>query len=327
MVLVLPASAQWRRVEPQQQPQPPPPVAQPPKHEPQPPQPEQGVTFRTGTADVRVDVQAGDKHRLITDLTRADFLVFDEGVQQPIQYFGRESEPLDLMLLLDESGSMRHFLEQIAAAARDALMVLHPGDRAALMLFGRRADLRQELTADFTIIERGLREAAKPQDLGSGTQINPSIIAAAGYLSKNAGNGRRAVLILTDDEALHYKSPDEDAIRALLVADTVLNGIIVGKGKRPEQPKPGVYVNPDFTPADVFKIAEQTGGESVKAQHAGISFRDMIERIRTRYSIQYRAPQSAAAGSFRHIRVELSSAARQRYPNAWVRARSGYIVK
>jgi hypothetical protein len=107
----------------------------------------------------------------------------------------------------------------------------------------------------------------------------------------------------------------------------VLNAIVVGKGDRPKPPKPGEYVNPDFTPADVFHIADETGGEAVRSQRADTSFREMMESIRTRYSIQYRAPESAVAGTFRKIRVELSPEARKRYPHAWVRARSGYIVK
>ncbi len=310
--MLLGAFPQWRRAEPPKQP---------------PQQQEPGVVFRTGTAWVRLDVQVGVKDRLVTDLKKEDFAVYDENVPQPIGYFGRESEQLDLVLLLDVSGSMRRYLEQIAVVGRNALAQLHPGDRSAVMLFGRRSEIRETLTGDASAIERALKDATQPQDLGSGTQINPAIIAAAEYMRGSAGQGRRAALILTDNQALHYRTPDEDAIRALLGADTVLNAIVVGRGERPQKPKPGQYTNPDFTPADVWHIAEETGGEAVKAEHAGASFREMIERIRTRYSIQYHAPESAAAGTFRRVRVELSPEARRRYPKAWIRARSGYFVK
>jgi hypothetical protein len=84
-------------------------------------------------------------------------------------------------------------------------------------------------------------------------------------------------------------------------------------------------LNPDFTPPDVFTIAEQTGGEAVKADQAGEAFSRMIERIRTRYSIHYNMPNSGVPG-YRRITVELTPSAKLRYPRAEVRARKGYRV-
>ena len=51
----------------------------------------------------------------------------------------------------------------------------------------------------------------------------------------------------------------------------------------------------------------------------------MLERIRSRYNLLYPAP-AAQPGTFRRIQVELSPAARAKYPNASVRFRSGYYV-
>jgi hypothetical protein len=150
---------------------------------------------------------------------------------------------------------------------------------------------------------------------------------AVKYVDSAAGEtGRRAILILTDNEGLNYKRPDEEVIRALGAANIVLNAIVVGRGKRPEV-RPGVtYRNPDFTPPDVFKVSEETGGEAVKADKAGAAFARMIERIRTRYAIHYNMPATATRG-FRHVRVELTAAAKMRYPTAEVRARKGYYVR
>ncbi len=126
---------------------------------------------------------------------------------------------------------------------------------------------------------------------------------------------------------MDYQMPDEKAIAALLDADTVLNAIVVGRGE-PSKPLPlGEYVNPDFTISDVFHIAAETGGDAVKASRPDVSFRDMMESMRTRYSIQYAAPADAAPGSLRHLRVELAAGARTRHPHASIRARSAYVVK
>jgi hypothetical protein len=110
-------------------------------------------------------------------------------------------------------------------------------------------------------------------------------------------------------------------------SDAVVNGIIVGKAERPERGvSGGTYRNPDFTTPDIFLIAEQTGGEAIKADKAGRAFSTMIERIRSRYSLHYNVPSGAVAGSFRKVEVKLTPEARQRYPRAELRHRPGYKV-
>jgi hypothetical protein len=134
--------------------------------------------------------------------------------------------------------------------------------------------------------------------------------------------------MLSDNMGLNYQSPDPPVIASLNDADTVLNGIIVGKAQRPDRNvSGGTYKNPDFTTPDIFYLAEQTGGEAVKADKAGKAFTTMIERIRMRYSLHYHTPASAAAGGFRRVEVKLTEAARQRYPRAELRHRQGYRVR
>jgi len=115
-------------------------------------------------------------------------------------------------------------------------------------------------------------------------------------------------------------------LRALWSSDVVFNAIVTGRGYRPPPPPAGKAVNPDFTPADVFVLAERTGGEVARAEQAGEAFRDMLERIRSRYSLHYRLPADARPGSFRAVRVELAGSARRRHPKAQVRVRQGYYV-
>jgi VWFA-related protein len=281
--------------------------------------------FRAGVALVKVDAQVTDKNgRAIAGLAQDDFQVFDEGQPQAIAHFGRESEPLDLLLLLDVSGSMRRFLEEMAANARAALAQLHEGDRVGVMFFARRQETKQPLTDAIASAEAAIRDAAKKQDLGAGTTINESVIAAAKYLRGEPQKGRRAVLIVTDNEGLNYQTPDELVLRELYGADAVLNALVSGGGRR-KDPLAGRDTNPDFTPPDVFKLAEQTGGEAVESRRAKEAFHAMIDRIRSRYSLQYHAPD-AQPGAFRRVRVELTAAARKRYPDAMVKARAGYYA-
>ena len=281
--------------------------------------------FRTGVFYVRVDAQVVDGKRLVAALDKDDFVVWDEDEPQRIAYFGRESEPLWVLLLIDVSGSMKHYLDGMAGVARRALAGLGQADHVAVMFFGRETRIAQGFTAEKENAAPAIGEAIRERGVGAGTAINPAILDAARYVRENVANqpGRRAIVILTDNEGLNYQVTDEMTLAALNAADIVFNAIVTPKSKPPEK-RPG-YTNPDFSPADVFKLARETGGEVLRADRAGESFREMLERIRTRYSLHYRAPEGTA-GQVRRIRVDLRPDTRKRYPRAQVRARSGYAV-
>jgi VWFA-related protein len=283
--------------------------------------------FRAGVSLVRVDVQVVEGKRILNDLTKDDFLILDEGKPQEIVYFGHEAEPLSVLLLLDVSGSMHRRLEEMAAASRQALQSLKPGDEVGVMLFSRRTAVRQDFTPNFAEVSKQISEAVHEQSLGSGTRINAAVLDAAAYARRQLEGkpGRRAIVILTDNSGLNYQIPNENVVQALYEADTVFNAIVVGKAKPPEPPKRGAYVNPDFTPSDVFLLARETGGEVLRAEKAGEPFREMMERIRTRYSLHYRPPEGPP-GSFRRIEVELTPPARKAHPRAEIKARSGYYI-
>lgn len=283
--------------------------------------------FRTGVSDVHVDVQVINDKKVVRDLTVNDFTVSDEGQPQKIVYFGHEAEPVSLVILLDISGSMQPWIERISATAREALGYLRPGDRVAILVFGKRMEVHQDFSDNLAESARQIASAVRDHDVGAGTAINVAVSDAADYIRKKARpEGRRAILVLTDNLSLSDRFPDERVVKALYRADTVLNAMVVGRGIRPAAPKPGVYQNPDFTPADVFKLAEETGGDAIKADHPEITFAEMIERIRTRYSLSYHAP-GGRPGWFRRVTVRLTGEGYKKYPWADVRARRGYYVE
>jgi VWFA-related protein len=274
-----------------------------------------------------VDVQVTDGDKVIKDLTKDDFAVSDEGQPQPIVSFSHGDEPVTLILLLDISGSMQKYIDDIAMEAREALEHLRPGDRVAIMVFAKGTAVAQGFSDNLAETARNIGSAVKNWDVGSSTQINSSVVSAAHYMEKHAGpGGRRAILILTDNLSMSYQLTDRQVVRELDKADTVFNAIITGRAIRPLPLEPGKPANPDLTPANVYELAEKTGGEWVKAENAGDSFKEMIERIRSRYMLAYHEPPSQP-GNFRHITVTLGDAARKRYPAAELHSRSGYYAE
>jgi len=282
--------------------------------------------FQAGVADVQVNTQVLVKDRAVDSLTREDFEVFDNQQPRPLLAFSRERAPLTLLLLLDLSGSMNKYLEQLNRASGAALAQLRPGDTVGVMVFSRAARPTLPFTADRAAAVQGLRDAVRERDLGSGTLINPAILAAAAHLRAQAPPGStRAVVIVTDNLGLNYQSPDAAAVRALHDANTVLHAIVVGQGRRPNGTR-SRFANPDFSPANVFHIAEETGGDALRADRVDEVFPRLIDRIRSRYQLVYRAPEGTP-GEFREIRVSLTPAARVRFPGAEIRSRRGYFVQ
>ena len=283
--------------------------------------------FKAGVSDVRLDVQASQGKDLIKDLGKDDFVVTDEGQPQSIVSFSHGEEPLNLILLLDISGSMQGYIEEISKTARAALGHLRAGDRVAIMVFAKKSEVHQDFSDNLAETARQIGNAVHDHDVGVTTQINSAVVDAARYMQEHADpTGRHAILILTDNLSTSYQLTDGQVIRELNKADTVFNAIVTGRAIRPKPPTPGMFPNPDFTPANVFHLAEETGGEWVKVGHADETFNEMIERIRSRYMLVYHAP-TATSGSFRHISVSLSEAAKKKYPEAELRARSGYYAQ
>ena len=276
---------------------------------------------------MRVDVQVAEGKNLIKNLTRDDFVVTDEGQPQTLVSFSHGDEMLNLILLLDISGSMQKHIQEVAQTARNSLAHLRPGDRVAIMVFAKRSAVHQDFSDNLAETARQIASAVENKDVGITTQINAAVVDAARYMQEHADPaGRRAILILTDNLSMSYQLTDGQVIRELDKADTVFNAIVTGRAIRPKPPGPGMFPNPDFTPANVFHLAEETGGEWARAEHADKSFNEMIERIRSRYMLAYHEPPSHP-GTFRHVAVSLTAEARRKYPLAELRARSGYYAE
>ena len=185
------------------------------------------------------------------------------------------------------------------------------------MVFARKTAVHQGFSDNLAETARQIGSAVKDWDVGTTTMINSAVVDATHYIQIHAGpEGRRAILILTDNLSTSYQLTDGQVIRELDKTDTVFNAIVTGHAIRPGPPSQGQYPDPGFTrPRTSSHVAEETGGDWVKAGDAGATFSAMIERIRTRYMLTYHAPESKP-GTFRRITVTLSPDALKKYPGA-----------
>jgi VWFA-related protein len=182
------------------------------------------IVFRSDVSLVRVDAQVLDRdNRAITGLHAEDFILREDGRPQPIRNFASENMPVDVLLLLDVSASMRPHVERIASASHDALRVLRDQDRIAIMVFDRSTRIRMPFRNSRDDVKRELESLLNQEDFNGGTDITRALYDAGSYISRNGRrDARRAIVILTDDQTERNRDV-EGVSRALARADAVLS--------------------------------------------------------------------------------------------------------
>jgi VWFA-related protein len=198
-------------------------------------EPKDEVVFRSDVLLVRVDAQVRDNsNRAVTGLRAEDFVLREQGRVQQIRNFATEDVPMDVLLLLDVSGSMRPHVERIVSAAHQAFHSLGPDDRVAIMVFDRATRVRMHFKPHRSgDVERGLDRLLDQENFNGGTDITSSIYRAIDYVKQNSRkDARRAIVILTDDQT-EFQADETGLVRALSRNDIVLSLL--------EAPDAGMY--------------------------------------------------------------------------------------
>jgi VWFA-related protein len=185
---------------------------------------DEDVVFRSDVSLVRVDAQVlGRDNRTITGLRADDFVLREEGRPQQIRNFASENMPVDVLLLLDVSASMRPHVERIVSASHEALRVLQGHDRIAIMVFDRTTRVRLPFRNSRDDVERELESLINQENFNGGTDITRALYDAASYISREGRrDARRAIVVLTDDQTERNRDV-EGVSRALARADCVLS--------------------------------------------------------------------------------------------------------
>jgi VWFA-related protein len=279
----------------------------------------QDPVFRSGISLVRIDAQVTAGAGLIEGLGKDDFVVRDNGQILPLRYVSQDEDPLDLMLLFDVSGSMLPAMRRLAVSAHTALSELHKGDRVAVADFNTNARLLAPFNDNLEEVTQKVGDIVDVP-FGGGTYILKAVQDAAQYFARNADEHRRHGILLFTDNDGQCSAREKTVVDRLWQSDILLCGLIVPTAPmfRSSFPTLGSCEN-------MNGAAEKTGGETVNADDPGHTFREMIRRMRKRYSLFYDMP-AAKKGSERKVVVELSETAKARYPAAVVLARKGYLI-
>ena len=168
-------------------------------------QPAQPPSFSTANRTVAVYATVTDgRGRLITDLTRDDFAVDDNGKRQSLTLFSNDVQPITLVMLLDRSSSMKPNFDLEAQGAEAFVRSMGPGDKARIGSFANEIRIDpDEFSSDrerlLRIIRQDLQEPG-PTPLWNAVDL--------GITKLLRQQGRRVVLVFSDgvDEPMNFKS-------------------------------------------------------------------------------------------------------------------------
>lgn len=294
------------------------------------------------TTEVLLPVTVRDASgQLVSNLSRTDFRVFEDGVDQPLSDLSLRQVPVDVVLMVDASSSVADNLDDFRRAAEGFASHLAADDRLSLIQFDDRVLLVQDWTKSLVQLRRALKRIAP----GMFTRFHDGmLLAARDQLPR--GNARHAIIVLTDGIDSGRGSTFEAALRAALQSQTTV--YVVSNSEIERATKEAELANLlsgststvrfnelritdlrmglqalDASEQNLSQLTRATGGRLYKPK----SFADLdrvyaevADELRHQYAIYYSPLNKRRDGQFRRVRVETTN------PTHQVSARIGYYA-
>jgi Ca-activated chloride channel homolog len=185
--------------------------------------------FASGVNLVEVYAAVVDRDgRAVTDLTRDDFTVLEDGRPQAVSAFAAGDFPLSVALAIDRSFSMGGRQLPLARdAARVFLDRLRPSDQAMVVAIGSQIEMAAPLSTD----RRAQQDAVKRLESWGTTGLHDAIISSIDAIQ--AAKGRRALLLLSDGNDRYSQASAADARDRARRSDVMVYPIALGNTRPP----------------------------------------------------------------------------------------------
>lgn len=300
-------------------------------------QPEQEVSpgdvVSVDTTEVMFPVTVRDgTGRLINDLTRTDFRVYEDNRLQPLSDLALRQVPVDVVLMVDASSSVANNLDDFRRAAEGFAARLQTDDRISLIKF----DDRVELLQDWTKSRYQLKRALNRIEAGMFTRFNDALLLASREQFSGATKSRRAVIVLSDGiDSGRGMASLEGALQSLIQSQVtvyvVANTEIARASKRAELDqllsatggaaqfnqlriedlREGLRVL-DRSEQNLAQLAAATGGRLYKPPTFDAlesTYAEVADELRHQYALYFTPLNKTRDGSFRRVRVETANPA------------------
>ena len=246
--------------------------------------------------------------RTVSGLKQSQFKIFENGVEQKIDFFQSEETPFAAIILLDTSGSMEQRVSLARSAAINFLDGLRVDDVAAIYNFDSKVSLVQDFSNSRDITHRVFDLKADGY-----TVLNDAIFQAAQELGKRSEK-RKAIIVLSDGADTKSGRSADKVLRAALAENITIYTVdmsAINTGGRERMQSQGTLKN----------FAEKSGGFFV-ATPGGVAMRDafkgIVEELGVQYTLGYQPSNTKKDGKWRSIELRVAR------PNLNVRTRKGY---
>ncbi len=290
-----------------------------------PPQ-EAVTTLRVSARVVSVSavVKAKDGSAL-TDLTKDDFTLKQDGREQPLRYFSEAKDlPLTLALMVDVSGSQRTLIgdESVASDVFLRTMLQRPQDRAALVQFDAAVTELHGMTSDPNALHLALSSLGARRDTANATLLHDAVFAVTEkVLAKE--RGRKAAILLTDGVDAGSRHALKDAIEEAQRNNVQVYSIYYGAWSGFTAPRGTPQVASDGRET-LKHLSQQTGGRAFEVTPSfGLRsiFACIAEDLSTQYELGYVPPADTAPGRTHRLEV------RVKQKGASVQARDAFFAE
>lgn len=263
----------------------------------------------TKVFEVRLPVTVTQKKELITGLSRGDFLVFEDGVQQEVTFFSDEktNPPVYVGVLMDTSPSAAGKISFSKEAAGNFIHTVTRlrKDKVAFMTFDHEVILRQDFTDKLDLLDRAVEKVKKP---GSQTALYDAIWQFTDEKLRNVP-GRKVIVVISDGDDTFSRAELRDAIDIAQRTETTIFGISTKAGFLGTVP--GVEAGTVKDRGDKFltRLCEETGGEAFFTGDMLAlekAFTRISKELQTQYLITYRPANQNYDGRERKIEVRFA---------------------
>ncbi len=286
---------------------------------------------------VMIPVSVHDRNGLyIPNLTKENFKVFEDGVEQEIEYFATSEQPFTVVLLIDVSPSTEYRIEEIREAAKAFVDELKPQDRVLVVSFDSAIRVLAEATND----RRRIHKAIDRANFGGGTALYDAIDFTFKKRLRNI-TGKKAVVLFTDgvdttsrrsDYLMNIDEVEESDVTIYpiyyntyrrMVRRDVFNDPL---GRRPRYGQVKGTRPKDYAVGRQYllELAGSTGGRIFIPEKTDDGLRNaffgIAEELRRQYNLGYSPPEDGKPGERKSIKVRINR------PKLVVRNRTSYVV-
>ena len=257
-------------------------------------------------------------NRLVTGLAPKNFRVFENNVEQEIQYFSSEDVPISIGVIFDLSGSMGNKVGKSKEAALQFLKTANPQDEFFLIGFNERAELMSAFTKSVEDLQSRIVSASAKGD----TALLDAIYLGLSEM-RTARNAKRALLIISDGGDNHSRYRENDIKRLAREADTQLYAVgmfdpLENRNRTPEE------LN---GPSLLTEVTELTGGRAFDVGNLN-QLPDIAAKIgaelRNQYMLGYRPSNKSHDARWRKIKIKLRTP--KGLPPLSIYAKTGYYA-